>query len=169
MTLITSLYTEAIVLAGNFNSLKKERGLSSLERRSGDNGFLACGEKEKMRRLERWAIDLAIYPLPLSFRYTTWLHPHTLTRKINKQKPKFPPRYFAIWWSSAKMHLQTYFAGEYSLVCCLVCCGAVFLRAIRSVGNRPASTDGKSFKYVCNTCFFQEQKHHFFDAAEDAN
>lgn len=171
MTLITSLYTEAIVIAGNFESLKKserfvENGYELGMKKRGQ--WLLCmrWKREKMCCRECWAIDLAIYLLPLSLRYTTLLHPHTLTHKINKQKPKFPPLYFAIWWSSAKMHLQTYFVGEYSLVCCLVCCGAVFLWAIRSVGNRPASMDGKSFKILCNTCFFQEQKHHFLVTAK---
>lgn len=143
------------MIAGN---LKNERFVENGKELGTKRGqWLPCmrWKREKMCCFECRAIDLAIYPLPLSLRYTTWLRPHT--HKINKQKPKFPCRYFAIWWSSAKMHLQTYFAGEYSLVCCLVCCGAVFLWAIRSVGNRPARTDGKSFKNACKTWFFQEQ------------
>lgn len=60
--LIMSLYTKGIVLAGNFTQLKKLQCLlrtekkSSLEITSGDNGFLACSEKdrqeEKCARLE---------------------------------------------------------------------------------------------------------------------
>lgn len=54
MTLITSLYTKGIVLAGNFTQLKKKlrcllrtEKKSGLEKTSGDNGFLACSEKRE--------------------------------------------------------------------------------------------------------------------------